>query len=395
MRSLNAALLLLTLAAAARAEECWVSWDCRGISGCVRLYGTNSGRRGPFASCAGWKQMDQVSSCKCGAASGSISSGDAVSAVVDAVMSGNQQAAQMAVGMAGAQMVGQGIGQMLRGDPAAAERAKQADEQRLMKEAAERHERERRFVENKERLLGQMDGARPAGGGLGFKDDEAAPAAPKRGGACQAVVDSCAAKLAEQEKLLGDANIEAKKDVGAAIAKSHLGFKDDDGDEKPAAAPAKIWENEDRAGLPLQLHPGKTTADDLFEHLRRQRIAALNGKYSPKKKNLADALGVDLDPKAAADKAGELKEQAEAFRAYMRNLIACARDQEANFNACVTTANQTYDKAVAELEKAGYDKAALKRVREAREAYTKYVARFADRSSKLWEGASSCLASCR
>jgi hypothetical protein len=44
---------------------CYVTWNCGSSGQCAQLYGSSSGRRGPFASCSGYVQRDMVSSCSC------------------------------------------------------------------------------------------------------------------------------------------------------------------------------------------------------------------------------------------------------------------------------------------------------------------------------------------
>ena len=48
--------------------DCYVTWNCGGSSGCAQVYGASSGRRGPFASCAGYVQRDMASTCSCSGA---------------------------------------------------------------------------------------------------------------------------------------------------------------------------------------------------------------------------------------------------------------------------------------------------------------------------------------
>ena len=49
----------------ARAQQCFVNWDCRGSQGCAQVYGASVGSR-PVDSCNGFVQRDQVSNCTCG-----------------------------------------------------------------------------------------------------------------------------------------------------------------------------------------------------------------------------------------------------------------------------------------------------------------------------------------
>ena len=45
--------------------RCFVTWNCGGSSGCAAMYGSSSGSRGPFSSCARYVQRDSVSRCSC------------------------------------------------------------------------------------------------------------------------------------------------------------------------------------------------------------------------------------------------------------------------------------------------------------------------------------------
>ena len=64
------AVLSASLFASVAYADCYVTWNCGGSAQCAQLYGSYSGRRGPFASCASFVQRDSVSSCTCGAATG-------------------------------------------------------------------------------------------------------------------------------------------------------------------------------------------------------------------------------------------------------------------------------------------------------------------------------------
>jgi len=160
--------LLAALAPSSALADCYVTWNC-GSAACAQVYGSASGRRGPFASCADFQQVDNVGHCSCD----SGASGGSAAAPAPALGGGGltpEQQMGMQIGVLGAQMLGQGLHQALFGDPEQAAREQAA---RAAQEAEQRRveeEKQRRFEAEKGRVLDQMGGGSSA---MSFKDDAA------------------------------------------------------------------------------------------------------------------------------------------------------------------------------------------------------------------------------
>jgi hypothetical protein len=140
--------------------DCYVTWNCGGSAQCAQVYGSASGRNGPFPSCSSFKQVDAVSSCSC--------SGGSSSSPIPAVSSSLQQM-QMDVARQVGASLGKALADALMGNPQQ-DAARQAESIRAQQAAALQAEQQRQIEEQRiaeasrqqelarQRILGMLKG---------------------------------------------------------------------------------------------------------------------------------------------------------------------------------------------------------------------------------------------
>jgi hypothetical protein len=156
-----------------------------------------------------------------------------------------------------------------------------------------------------------------------------------------------------------------------------------------------VWRGKDQAGLPTYLRDYKATVDDVFDHMDKKRVAALNGKYDPEKKTLLQSEGGKLvaqDLKAKYETYKGLTDKMLRFRRYMADLQKCAQGPDAAFNGCVKQMTKLYESTLGDLP---MQEATRARIQAASSAYLKYTTKALERAKAAAASASKCFKGCR
>lgn len=211
------------------------------------------------------------------------------------------------------------------------------------------------------------------------------------------VVDECSAALEQQAKALDAARMDQADlytAMGAADFKHGWAQKAELFKTTPVDGPPfYVWHGKDQAGLPAYLRDYKATVDDIARLTARQRAAALNGAYDPKKTGLSGSSA--MTPKQAADGLKAARDKARKltdFSKYMRDLLRCSAGADADFDRCVKDATKLYEKLLNGLP---LDKATKARIKAAGDAYTRYSTDALNRALDAGAAASQCFKGCR
>jgi hypothetical protein len=140
----------------------------------------------------------------------------------------------------------------------------------------------------------------------------------------------------------------------------------------------------------------KTNVDGISDLITSQRAAALSGKYDVSKTGLfsSSAFG-SMSLGDFQEKLKALKEEAATlsdFAKYMREMAACSKGTDAEFNACAKKAYEMHKKLLSVLPIAEATKA---RIEAAGDAFQRYSTRALDRARSAATAASRCFQGCR
>lgn len=342
-----AVVLLLSLAGEAAAEQCWADWRCKGPQ-CAKVMGAWSGSAGPRdrAGCEAWRRANfHGATCRCTAGGSSGSSGgggglqeQAVGHMVDGMMKGNIQ--QFNMGAAG--LIGAGLGEMLRGDPAAAARAEAARQAAAAEAARQEALRKKRFENNKQELLRQMDDGASVEGRFAFKEDDL-PAA-----------------LEPAQKAAPPPGDCSRATIGEPLLTLPI-------DEFKSLVSDNLWQKADWDTRPLPdikgPRPAKSFDDaaDILSHELRDagnRTVPVSWSDAPLR-TLAEEYGLkEKLSDLAKDQATDVLLNHKDYEEFLRNTRKClGRKDPDDFNKCLDSVSFAYNKVLEKIGVKGIEKA--------------------------------------
>lgn len=236
--------------------------------------------------------------------------------------------------------------------------------------------------------------------GLDSPREERVPEEPEDKPKSCHIVDKCSDALEGQEKAL-DAARRDQADIYMAMGTADLkhGINNAKGllEKLPDDAPTMyVWKGKDKAGLPTYLRDYKTNVDGISDLIGSQRAAALSGKYDVKKTGLfrSSAFG-SMSLEDFQEKMGDLREEAATlsdFAKYMREMVACSKGADAQFDDCAKKAFEMHEKLLSVLPVAEATKA---RIQAAGDVFQRYSTRALDRAKSAATAAAGCFKGCR